>query len=89
MDTELKEIQIEKIISHFDFKSVHKAMYATGWIWNSSDGVPSIAELKKEAKRLLNEVKTNISTGGFEAIKDDNGDLSLSFEFESVHISEL
>jgi hypothetical protein len=69
----------EQIEKHFDWKRVHKVMAHLDWGWNSSNGVPSIKELKECAKYLLDEVVDNdsrmICTGGFcaEQWKDELG----------------
>ena len=77
-----KEEHINYILDHFDFQKVHNIMLHLNWTWAFSSGTPSISELKKEARRLLNEVyDTNsrwISTGGLKAIKNYD---SLDLDF--------
>lgn len=61
-------------------------MMAVGWEWYSLEGsnrVPSEAELRQTARRLLRDLSEDkdyrgISTGGFDAQKED-GFLSLRF----------
>lgn len=80
--------RIETIIDNFDFDKVHIAMVALKWTWAySSSGIPSLIELKHEARRLLKDVLLSPSSviccGGFRARKDSDGVLSLAFEIDS------
>ena len=72
------DAKIKSILNHFDFHTVKKVMDVLNWKWASSkNGVPDIDEIRKLATRLLIDAcveKTNISTGGFRAVYDDNGD---------------
>ena len=72
------DVKIKSILNHFDFNKVKKIMDVLNWKWASSkNGVPDIDEIRKLATRLLIDAcveKQNISTGGFRAVYDDNGD---------------
>ena len=74
------DAKIKSILNHFDFNKVKKIMDVLNWKWASScskNGVPDIDEIRKLATRLLIDAcveKQNISTGGFRAVYDDNGD---------------
>ena len=74
------DAKIKSILNHFDFNKVKKIMDVLNWKWASScskNGVPDIDEINGLATRLLIDAcveKTNISTGGFRAVYDDNGD---------------
>ena len=72
------DVKIKSILNHFDFNKFKKIMDVLNWKWASSkNGVPDIDEIRKLATRLLIDAcveKTNISTGGFRAVYDDNGD---------------
>ena len=72
------DAKIKSILNHFDFNKVKKIMGVLNWKWASSkNGVPDIDEIKGLATRLLIDAcveKQNISTGGFRAVYDDNGD---------------
>ena len=74
------DAKIKSILNHFDFNRVKKVMDVLNWKWASScskNGVPDINEIRKLATRLLIDTcveKQNISTGGFRAVYDDNGD---------------
>ena len=72
------DAKIKSILDHFDFLIVKKVMDALNWKWASAkNGVPDIDEIRGLANRLLIDAcieKTNISTGGFRAVYDDNGD---------------
>jgi hypothetical protein len=62
----------DDIEENFDWDRLWDAMDAVGWKWVFSEGggVPSISELKREAKRLVYtayEKCTLVATGGFEA----------------------
>ena len=74
------DAKIKSILNHFDFNRVKKVMDVLNWKWASScskNGVPDIDEIRGLANRLLIDAcveKQNISTGGFRAVYDDNGD---------------
>ena len=72
------DVKIKSILNHFDFNKVKKIMDVLNWKWASSkNGFPDMDEIRKLATRLLIDAcveKTNISTGGFRAVYDDNGD---------------
>ena len=72
------DAKIKSILNHFDFNKVKKIMDVLNWKWVlSKNGVPDINEIRKLATRLLIDAcveKQNISTGGFRAVYDDNGD---------------
>ena len=73
-----EDAKIKSILNNFDFNKVKKIMHTLNWKWASSkNGVPDIDEINGLATRLLIDAcveKTNISTGGFRAVYDDNGD---------------
>ena len=79
-----KKEAIEHILDNFDFEKVHETMTSLDWTWHSTDGVPEIPDLRKEARRLLKDVakrkenKFFISTGGFQVYKE-GGYLELKF----------
>ena len=72
------DAKIKSILNHFDFNRVKKVMDVLNWKWASSkNGVPDMDKIIGLATRLLIDAcveKTNISTGGFRAVYDDNGD---------------
>lgn len=82
--------QIEAILDQFDFYKVHQVMKALNWTWATSDtedGIPTIPELRKTARRLLRDVASSLEysetgTGGFCAERDEEGCLALSFVVE-------
>ncbi len=69
---------IETILDEFDFEKVHQAMTALNWTWATSAGVPTIGEMRRCARMLLNYVKNADSdepdymtaTGGFHASRN-------------------
>ena len=78
--------QIKRIMERFDFARVHRAMSALQWTWSmSASGVPSVYELRQEARRLLESVaeskkkRSSLSCGGLLAEKVKKS-LRLSFE---------
>ena len=67
---------IDEVMDNFDFHKVCKVMKFLNWRWaTAEEGIPEIWELKREARRLLNEClyeiikhgedTWSISTGGF------------------------
>jgi hypothetical protein len=84
--------KIEDILDEFNFEKVHKAMEALDWTWHDS-GVPTIAELRRSARRLLNKVAEHdgdieMSGGGFQ-VQKEYGDIGLFFYIDNVWASEL
>lgn len=72
MLTEKQQEMIDDVMDNFDFERVSDAMHAVKWVWWSEVGlvVPTKAELRGEARRLLKDAidkKSTISTGGFRA----------------------
>ena len=67
---------IDDVMDSFDFHKVHKVMKSLNWQWAFTDnGVPEVYELRREARRLLEEClyemikhgedNWSITTGGF------------------------
>jgi hypothetical protein len=86
---------IENILDEFDFQRVQRVMEALEWHWaTSEDGLPSIVELRRKARGLLEDVYryedsacNTMGCGGFEATRlmevgDLNKYLSLKFVVE-------
>lgn len=103
---EAVQAQINEIMDTFDFGKAHRMMAAVNWTWLSEvpgfeSMVPTEADLRKEARSLLNRVarKTSaiysLSSGGLTVEKtvgddEDAGDarfvrLSLSFGLNSLN----
>jgi hypothetical protein len=71
--------EVEDILDEFDFVKVQKVMEFLEWKWcQAEEGVPRLGELRKSARRLLNEVhykaskglpgdEVMLATGGFKA----------------------
>lgn len=81
---------IDEILDEFDFEKVHRVMVALGWTWHNTDGVPSIGDLRRMARSLLQHVvssrKTNTAgSGGFTAYMH-HGVLGLRFEVSNYEI---
>lgn len=71
--------QIEDLLDEFDAESVRKAMLALDWRWALSeepDGIPSVAEIRKCARRLIRGLSeygsTRVGTGGLFVETDPN-----------------
>ena len=81
--------KIDDIMRNFNFEKVHKVMEILDWKWVMTKyGVPTIEELRGEARRLLVEAangETQVATGGFRAVYEKNGandpDPFISLEF--------
>lgn len=90
----IERAKIKYIMDTFGFEKVHNVMSMLDWRWAfAKDGVPSIDELKSEARRLLVSAckeETDVSTGGFRAVyektseweDDDEPYLALEFVLE-------
>ena len=59
--TEKQQELIDEIMDEFDFRRVHKTMEFLNWHWGGRGvpagelRVPSLAELRKEARRMLKD----------------------------------
>ena len=93
MEKELKDKMIADIMDGFDFAKVRDIMQSLDWKWAIEHGemaVPSMWRIMEQAKHLLEDVAKGdegtykiMSTGGFMAIRYDDGTLSLHFVLES------
>lgn len=85
MSTEI----IDEILDEFDFEKVHRTMKALDWTWYGSDGVPSIGDLRRQARELLQELlKHNrycVGTGGLFAYRMADT-VGLRFEVTSYEV---
>ncbi len=83
-----KEI-LDEVLDEFDFEKVQRAMTALDWRWGVQPEPPSIGELRRKARELLNQVvegrHASVSTGGFTAYMQ-NGVLGLRFEVSSWEV---
>ena len=86
--TEIEQRKIENIMRDFDFEKVHDVMQYLDWHWVKV-GVPTVEDIKAEAKRLLVDAcyeKTTVSTGGLRATYeatpgDEDGEEFIQLEF--------
>lgn len=73
--TYTQKMKIQNIMEDFDFQKVHNVMKQLDWRWASTKhGVPTIDEMKYEAKRLLIDAcveRTCVATGGFRAVYEE------------------
>jgi len=88
-----KEKHINYILDNFNFTEVNRVMTILDWHWWSAvNKVPSVDELKKEAKRMLSDVYDNeyisSSTGGFKVTKFEDH-LELLFIISDYSSSNL
>jgi hypothetical protein len=86
-------------LDEFDFDRVHKVMFFLDWKYSDSNDVPPVQELRKNARKYLQEVligaieRKNVgdeyitATGGFryeaKLYPDDYVWLRMAFEIES------
>jgi len=82
---------IDEILDEFDFEKVHRVMLALDWKWyiEGEKVNPSIGDLRRRARSLLQHVVNNKNTaaasGGFTAFMH-YGVLGLRFEVSSYEI---
>lgn len=90
-----RNVLIEDVIDAFNFETVHVAMTALDWQWQTTAGngheVPSITRLKAMARHLLRESINNkvVASGGFEAryfpkVDDEPEQFTLQFILASA-----
>lgn len=78
------------IDENFDWKKVHSVMKYVQWEWRSANGVPSLEQIKEQAKRLLRQLIgegkriTGIGTGGLyvQRINCESGSTVYEIVFE-------
>ena len=85
-----ERMKIQDILEDFNFQKVHDVMEQLDWKWAMTKyGVPTLDELKSEAKRLLIDAcveKTCVATGGFRAVYEagetpDDPETYIALEF--------
>jgi len=84
----VEKSKIEDIMRNFDFEKVHDVMQYLDWHWVKV-GVPTVEDIKAEAKRLLVDAcyeKTTVACGGFRATYEatpgsEEGDEFIQLEF--------
>ncbi len=80
---------IEYILDEFNFEKVKKVMDCLNWEWYNVEGIPSISDLRRFTRKLLQDIlkesKQNkesfleYSSGGFKVIYYNSGELELQF----------
>jgi len=88
MSTEL----IDEILDEFDFEIVHRTMKALDWTWHGSVESPSIGDLRRMARGLLQELLRNdkyhsTGTGGLYAYRMADT-VGLRFEVASYEVEK-
>lgn len=86
---------INEVLRGFNFKKVHKVMTFLGWKWASLDRTPRVAELRQQAREMLETVALDHAdsdwcfseTGGFRAERR-NDFLFLAFYLDSIMSEE-
>lgn len=75
--TGVEKEKINSVMEQFDFEKVQSVMEDLDWKWAGTKyGVPTVDEMKHEAKRLLVdavEEKSTCATGGFRAVYESDG----------------
>ena len=75
--TSIEKEKINSVMEQFDFEKVQSVMEDLDWKWvGTKYGVPTVDEMKHEAKRLLVdavESKSTCATGGFRATYESDG----------------
>jgi len=68
------ELIVDGLLANLDFDMIIKVVNLTDWKWGSPEQVPSLAQMKEIARRLLIEMLESghqqHGTGGFEAWQD-------------------
>ena len=83
---------VDDVMARFDFEKAHKLMVFLDWKWTDCGGVPSIEDLKANARDRLNSAMSGEGehggcwSGGFKA---NRGFGYLSLDFCPVESREL
>ena len=82
-----ERVRFHEIIDNFDFEKVHRCMTLMDWRWATTNGVPSLEDIKNNASRLLLDVIIGIrfrfsedyyiGTGGFHVTYNKKYDVIL------------
>lgn len=60
---------IDDILDEFDFGKVEQVMEHLNWVWYNSEDVPTLGQLRKQARSLMKECMKHeeytVATGGF------------------------
>jgi hypothetical protein len=86
-----KTMDIEDLISRFNFKKVHKIMTVLDWYWHGSEEIPTVENMKKTVRDLYSSIRDHsanaCSTGGFTISKrtTEEGHEYLELEFIPVY----
>lgn len=63
------EQHVDEVMDWFDFEKVHKVMTILDWKWANVDGVPSVADLRKQVRHMMRSLWDSNNqytcTGGF------------------------
>ena len=88
--------QLDNILDNFDFKIVKETIDKLDWHLGNEDDqiIPETPDLRKHARRLLNNVKNKnsgyqSSCGGFTAEKIAENGLELRFEITTLNGFEV
>lgn len=79
---EMRQANINALLDDFDFACVHRVMVFLNWKWGMGDdaAIPSEGDLRRSARKLLEEVAENgglTGSGGFGVRRDEWGGLRL------------
>jgi hypothetical protein len=80
-------MDIEDLISRFNFKKVYKIMVVLDWYWYGSEEIPTVENMKKTVRELYRSFKDDSvelsATGGFTLSKrtSEEGHNYLELEF--------
>jgi hypothetical protein len=90
MITPSQQTKIEEILDEFNFHRVYLVMEHLEWKWFDTGGVPSVGDLRRAARRHLNELalrptksgpwEHNKTIGGFSATRWGDADEYGSWE---------
>lgn len=82
---------VDEVLDEFDFEKVHRTMKALEWTWHDTDGVPTIGDLRRQARELLQDLlKHNhhcVGTGGLFAYRMADT-VGLRFEVTSYEVEK-
>lgn len=69
---------IDEIMDYFDFGKVEQVMVALNWRW--VNGIPSQADLRRQARTLLRRTLDEVSANSHEYFLTATGGLSATYE---------
>lgn len=88
VESKTLEQQADFIMKSFDFEKVAQVMRKLDWHWASVTGIPTVNDIKRAARRMLDEIVEDIKDNP-DAERSVHGRETCGFRAEIIHGSLL